>query len=252
LTPEQAAGAAKPSVLKLGGAFIECPRTLLRARQMGLSGWAFHVTGRGGVLGNVRTETVAAAIGIIAADAVADGWEAATRVATPSEVAAVSRTECCRWGIDYLAGRPQLGQLTELVDRVVCAADAAGMPLFAAWRALPVPADAAPAARAAVLLHLLFEFYTGANLMAVRAAGMTPVEILLAGPDGESLAVTYGWSPPYPPVGPLVRRRLWADSVTDRIAARAFTVLDSAERAELVGLLTNVLAGLRMTPSVPD
>ena len=68
MTPEQAAGAAKPSVLKLGGAFIESPRSLRRARQMGLSGWAFLVTCRGAVLGDVSAETVAAAIARAYAD----------------------------------------------------------------------------------------------------------------------------------------------------------------------------------------
>jgi hypothetical protein len=252
LTPEQAAGAARPSVLQLGGAFIECPRTLRRARQMGISGWAFFVTGRGAVLGGVRTETVAAAIGILAPDAVADGWESAVRVATPCEITEVARSECCRWGIDYLAGFGPVKRMTELLDPVVAAADVAGMPLFAAWRGMPVPADAAPAARAAVLLHLLFEYYSGAMLMAVRAAGMTPMEIIIAGPEGESSAVAYGWSPPYPPVGPLVRRRLWAESVADRIVARAFGVLGPVEREELVHLLGSALTNVRMSPPEPD
>lgn len=248
LTPEQAAGAARPSVSQLGAAFLECPRTLRRARQMGISGWAFFVTGRGAVLGAVRTETVAAAIGILEPDAVADGWDSATRVATPGELADVARAECCRWGIDYLAGFPSVGRLVELVEPVVLAADVTGMPLFAAWRGMPVPADAAPAARAAVLLHLLFEYHAGANLMAVRAAGMTSVEMIIAGPEGESGALTYGWSPPYPPVGPLVRRRLWAESVADRIMAHAFTVLDPAERTELVDLLGAASTSVRMSP----
>ncbi|MEO3817634.1 hypothetical protein [Plantactinospora sp. B24E8] len=252
MTPEQAATAARPSVLRLGGAFIECPRTLRQARRLGISGWAFFVTGRGAVLGDVRAETVAAAIGIVAPDAVADGWDSTAEVAKPSEVAEVSRAECCRWGIDYLAGLPQVGRLVELLTPVVAAADAVGMPLFAAWRGLPVPADAAPAARAAVLLHLLYEFYSGAALMAVRAAGMTPVEIILAGPEGESGAVAYGWSPPYPPVGPLVRRRLWVESVTDRIVSPAFGLLDPAERGELVNLLGGALSAVRMSPSRPD
>ncbi|MBE1486980.1 SCO6745 family protein [Plantactinospora soyae] len=252
MTPEQAAGAARPSVLQLGGAFIECPRTLRRARQMGISGWAFFVTGRGAVLGDVRTETVAAAIGILAPDAVADGWESAVRVASPCQVAEVARAECCRWGIDYLAGFPPVGRLIELVEPVVAAADVTGMPLFAAWRGMPVPADAAPASRAAVLLHLLFEYYSGASLMAARAAGMSPMEIILAGPEGESGAVAYGWSPPYPPVGPLVRRRLWAESVGDRIVAQAFGVLTAAQRSELVNLLGTASTGVRMAPPVPD
>ena len=47
---------------------------------------------------------------------------------------------------------------------------------------------------------------------------MTPLEAVLAGPDGEAGAVACGWPPPYPPVGPMVRRRLWAEAVTDRLA----------------------------------
>ena len=80
MTPVQAAGAAKRSVWELGGAFGESPPTLRRARLMGLSGWAFYVTGRAGALGDVRSDTVAAALGFISPDAVADGWEAAAQV----------------------------------------------------------------------------------------------------------------------------------------------------------------------------
>lgn len=252
LTPEQAAAAARPNVLGLGGAFLECPRTLRRVRRMGFSGWAFSVTGRGAVLGDVRAETVAAAIGIIAPDAVADCWDSAAEVAKPSKVAEVSRAECCRWGTDHLGGLPQVARLAELAESVVTAADPAGMPLFAAWRGLPPPVDAPPAARAAVLLHLLYEYHSGAILIAVRAAGMSPVEIVLAGPEGESGAVAYGWSPPYPPVGPLVRRRLWVESVADRIVSPAYGVLAPAERVELVTLLDTALTAVRNAPSHPD
>lgn len=240
MTPEQAATAAKPGVLELGGAFSEDPRTLRRARLMGLSGWAFYVAGRGGALGDVRTDTVAAALGFIAAEAVVDGWEAARRVVPPMDVAAARLAECCRWGIDNLGDFPRLDRLTELVQRLVVSADPAGMPLFAAWRAMPVPDDA-PAARAAVLLHLLREYRGGGHLLAVRASGLTPLEAIIAGPDGEAGAVAFGWQPPYPPIGPLVRRRMWAEAVTDRISSSAFAVLESSERVELVGLLDSAL-----------
>lgn len=251
MTPEQAAGAAKPSVLKLGGAFIESPRSLRRARQMGLSGWAFLVTCRGAVLGDVSAETVAAAIGLFAPEAVADGWEAALRVTNPIKVAEVSRAECGQWGIDHLSAR-QAERLVRLIEPVVQRADAAGMPLFAAWRATPVAADAPEPARAAILLHLLFEYFNGAGLIAVRAAGMTPVEALLAGPEGEALAMTYGWSPPYPPVGPLVRRRLWVESATDRIAAPAFAALTATERGELINLLGEARASVGTPAADPS
>lgn len=136
------------------------------------------------------------------------------------------------------AARPLPGteRLSALVERAVVAAEASAMPLFAAWRAMPLP-DLSPGARSAAGLRLLREHFTGAYLLAVRAAGMTPLEAVLAGPEGEAGAVACGWPPPYPPIGPLVRRRLWAEAVTNRLVAPAFTALGPADGAELVELL---------------
>ncbi|MEH1014117.1 hypothetical protein V6U90_13525 [Micromonospora sp. CPCC 206060] len=248
MTPEQTAAASKPAVIEVGGAFHQCPGTLHRARLLGISSWAFYVAGRGGALGDVRAETVAAALGFIAPDAVADGWDAALRVATPVEVATASYAECCRWGIEHLTAVPGLDRLVELTGRAVAAADPAGLPLFAAWRTMPVP-DEAPGARAAAHLHLLRELFIGAHLVAARAGGMTPLAAVVAGPEGPAGAVACGWPPPYPAVAPLVRRRIWAESVTDRLASAAFAVLDPAERVELVDLLVAARTRLRPDPT---
>lgn len=244
VTPELTAAAGRQAVQELGGAFTECPKTLRRAREMKLSGWAFYIAGRGGALGDVRSDTVAAALGFIAPEAVNDGWDAARRVLPPAEVAAQSLAECCRWGTEHLGGFGGLRRLVELAERAVLAADPSGMPLFAAWRAMPVPAEG-PGARAAVLLHLLREHRCGGHLLAIRVAGLTPLEAIISGPDGEAGAVAFGWQPPYPPLGPLVRRRAWAEAVTDRIAGQAFRVLDAIERVELLGLLETLLAEYR-------
>ncbi|SCE74818.1 SCO6745 family protein [Micromonospora mirobrigensis] len=244
MTPEQVAAASKPTVLELGDVFSRCPGTLRRARLLGISGWAFYVTGRAGALGDVRAETVAAALGFIAPDAVADGWDAAARTVRPIEVAAANLAECCRWGGQQLGPLPGVARLAELLHRVVGAADATGMPLFAAWRAMPVPEDG-PGARAAVGLLLLREHFAGAYLLAVRAGGMSPVEAVLAGPEGAAGAAACGWPPPYPPVGPLVRRRLWAEAVTDRLTSAAFRSLGPGERVELLELLTTIRGQLR-------
>ncbi|GAA4567250.1 hypothetical protein GCM10023176_19050 [Micromonospora coerulea] len=244
MTPEQVAAASKPLVLELGEAFSRCPGTLRRARLLGISGWAFYITGRAGALGDVRAETVAAALGFIAPDAVADGWDAAARTVPPLEVAAANLAECCRWGVQHLSAAPGVARLVGLLERTVDAAEASGMPLFAAWRAMPVP-DRSPGARTAVALLLLREHFAGAYLLAVRAAGMSPLEAVLAGPEGEAGAAACGWPPPYPPVGPLVRRRLWAEAVTDRLASAAFRVLAPGEGAELLDLLTAARLHLR-------
>lgn len=239
MTPEQAAANARPGLATIVGAFAESPQTLRRARVLGLSGWAYHVSARAGALGAVRPETVAAAIGFIAPDAVTDGWEAAARTTPPAEVAEWHLHELCRWGAENLASFPRLARLLELSTQVVSAVDGAGLPLFAAWRAMRLP-EPDPAARAAAALHLLHEHRLGIHVVAVRASGLTPLEAIIAGPEGETGAVAFGWQAPYPPKGPLVRRLMWAESVADSLAGKAYATLDRNERAELLGLLQSL------------
>ena len=244
MTPEQAAANAKTGLATIVGAFAESPRTLRRARLLGLSGWAYHVSARAGALGDVRPETVAAAIGLIAPEAVIDGWEATAKASAPMEVATWHLHELCKWGTEQLGGFPRLGRLLELTRRLVAAVDYAALPLFAAWRAMPVP-DQDPGAQAAVMLHLLHEHRLGVHLLAVRASGLSPLQAIIAGPDGETGAVAFGWQPPYPPAGPIVRRLMWAESVADAVAGQAYASLDTAERVELVGLLESLSHRLR-------
>jgi len=244
VTPEQTAAAAYPAVREFGNAFAEDARTLRRARQLGLTGWAFYVAGRGGVLGDVDPETLAAALGFVAADAVRDGWEAARRVVAPRQIAEHHLAECCRWGRDKFEDLPGASRLAELARRVVVSADAGGLPLFAAWRAMPVPEDGV-GVRVAVLGRLLSEHRTGARLMAVRAAGLSPMEAVLAGPGGSAEAVSVGWQPPFPPQAPLLRKRVWADALTDRITGQAYRTLTVPERTELVELLGDAIRALR-------
>ncbi|WDZ86803.1 SCO6745 family protein [Micromonospora cathayae] len=244
MTPEQAAAAGRPIAVELGEAFSLSPAARRQARLLGISGWAFYVTARAGALGAVPAETAAACLGFVAPDAVAEGWDAATGVIDPRAVAAVNLAECCRWGDERLGGLPGVARLADLLHRTVTAAEAGALPLFAAWRGMPVPADT-PGARAAAGLHLLRELYLGAYLLAVRASGMTPLEATVAGTEGEAGAMAAGWPPPYPPVGPLVRRRLWAEAATDRMVSSAYRALRPAERVELVDLLTAAQRHLR-------
>jgi hypothetical protein len=243
--PDQAAALSRGSVQELGGAFAEDPKSLRRARQLGLTGWSFYVAGRGGALGDVRPDTVAAALGFISADAVRDGWDTARRVTTPSQVAEQHLAECCRWGRERLTGYPGLARLIDLTERIVVGADAAGLTLFGAWRSMPIPDDG-EGARAAVLAKLMLEHRDSAHLVSIRAAGLTPLEALIASPEGEAAAVAYGWPPPYPPLGPLLRKRIRADLITDRIVGEAYAVLDVAERAEVVRLLAGAVDRCRV------
>jgi hypothetical protein len=241
VNPEVAAGFAKRPLAQLDTAWSTAAPTLRRARQLELSGWAFYVAGRGGVLGDdARAETVTAAIGTIAPDAVRAGWDAARKVG-PSEVAASRLAECARWGDEHLCDLPGLDRLVELAGRVVEGADAAALPLFAAGRAAPRP-DGGAGARAAILTHLLRELRAGALLVASRACGLSPVELVIACQEGEEEAVTQGWQPPFPARITLLRRYAYADALADRIAGQAYAVLKPAERGELVAALTAAAA----------
>jgi hypothetical protein len=245
VTPDQTAAATRAAVHELGGAFAECPKTLRRARQLGLTGWSFYVAGRGGALGDVRPDTVAAALGFIADEAVRDGWDTARRITPPSQIAAQHLAECCRWGREKLDGFPGVNRLVALAERVVLAADPAGLTLFAAWRSMPMPEDG-PGARAAALTKLLREYRSGAHLLAIRAGGLTPLEALVASTDGEAAAVAYGWQPPFPMIEPLLRRRIRADLIADRIVGEAYQVLDVTERIELARLFDEAVGLIRV------
>jgi hypothetical protein len=241
VTPELCATATKRAVLALGAAFALNPASRERARGLGLSRWSLYVAGRAGVLGHdVRPDTVAAALGFVAPEAVRRGWEP-TQVIGPVTVAELCLDEWCRHGTRVFSGVAGVERLVALAGRVALAADAGAMPIFAAWRAMPIPDDD-PGAQLAVLLHLLREHRVGAQLLAVRSAGLRPVEALVAGPEGEAGAQAYGWEPPFPPRMPLLRRFVHADGVADRIVAQSMRELSPAERAELVTLLRIAMA----------
>jgi hypothetical protein len=223
----------------LGSAYAECPKTLRTARELGLTGWSFFVAGLGGALGDVHPDTVAAALGFIARDAVRDAWAAARQVQPVACIAAQNLAQCCRWGSEKLDGLAAAESLADLTARIAAGVDETGMPLFAAWRAMTAQilgAEITAGARIAVQMNLLRHHRAAAHLMAVRTTGLTPLEAIISGPEGEAGAVAFGWQAPYPAIGPLMRRRAFAEALTDRICGPAYAVLTVVERAEFVRL----------------
>ena len=146
----------------------------------------------GGVLGDdVRPETVTAALGLIAPGRGTgrlgggpQGRPGHGRRLAAGRVRPVGRRATLRGG--------RTSAWSSWPSGWSSAADAVAMPLFAAARAMPAP-DGGPGARAAVLAHLLREHRAGAMLVAVRACGLRPVEAIIAGPEGEQEAITFGW-----------------------------------------------------------
>ncbi len=242
MTPEETAAAVKAAVQRVGGAFMTAPETVERGRQLGYDPWGFYYAGRGGVLGDVDADVVAAVFAFMPATSVRTGWEKARAVSTP-DVTMRHYAECCHhWARTHLAHVPGLDRLCVLARCVVDAADVAGIPLFAGWRSVPVPDD--PPARAAHLLHVLREHRGGLHVVSVLATGLTPLEAVIAGKHGTTNAKFYGWPEPYPDPEPIEGRREAAEALTDELAGAAYAALDEGERDELADLAGTALAGL--------
>jgi hypothetical protein len=95
---------------------------------------------------------------------------------------------------------------------------------------------------------MMRELRAGALLIAARSCGLTAVETIIAGPEGEEEAITFGWQPPFPARTPLMRRFLYAEALADRIAGQAYASLRAAERLDLVRVLTAAADQTRAIP----
>ncbi len=233
--------AAKHVVAGLGGAFMISSEAKAAGTEHGYRGWQLYVAGRIGVLGDVGPEVVAATLGFHEPGLVRSAWTGAARVA-PATTTAARYVEVCRaWGRHRYARVPELDRLADLLEQVTAVADPAGWPLFAAWRAQPLPDDAA--GRVVQLLQVLREHRGGAHLSAVRAAGLRPVEAVVTGAGGARNATFFGWPDPLPEATDDLRARLArAEAATDEQVAPAYAVLDTAGREDLLRLLPALAA----------
>jgi hypothetical protein len=78
------------------------------------------------------------------------------------------------------------------------------------------------------------------HLLAVTAAGLSPLEVMLTS-DGAGQARFFGWGTEFPDVSRLLDRRRQAEDSTDRMASavyeRAFSPPERAEFADLTAKL---------------
>lgn len=240
---QETATAARDTVVEFGGAFMTSAEAKAAGKEHGYRGWQLYMAGRAGVLGDVPVEVVEAAIGFFDPGLVRFGWEGGRAVAPLPETVRRYVEVCRAWGRHRLGELPEADRLADLLGAVVSAADAAGWPLFAAWRAQPLPDDTP--ARVAQLLQVLREHRGGAHLGAVRACGLQPLEAVVAG-EGPEEARFFGWRGDLPVLDDDIRsRRAAAEELTDAQVAPAYAVLDGTERADLLRLLGELAAVAR-------
>ncbi|MCY7364474.1 MAG: hypothetical protein LH469_04050, partial [Frankiaceae bacterium] len=144
LTPGQTAAAVKDAVGGWGLAWMSDAGVRARGKaEHGLRGRPLYHLGRAGALGDVSVEAVIAVEAFFPPEVVRAAWDEGRALMEPLEAARAYAGYCSDLFRERYGDRPELDRLVALLEKVVDGAEPAGLPLFAAWRALPRPADAA-------------------------------------------------------------------------------------------------------------
>jgi hypothetical protein len=161
-------------------------------------------------------------------------WEQGQPVHGARKGAELYAEQIHQWARDHLKDAPNLERLAELGQKVIEATPNNGLPLFAGWKAMPLPADAP--ARAMQILITLRELRGSVHLAAVTAAGLTPVECHLLN-KGPEYCAFFGWPEPFPSVDHLKDKREEVEELTNqRVAAIWGAALSADEAQELAQL----------------
>jgi hypothetical protein len=239
LTPAETAAAVKGPIGAWGFTWMADADLRARAKaELGLRGRPLYHLGRCGVLGDVPADVVVAVEAFFPPDVVRRAW--ADRAGNdPADVARWYASGCADLARRRLPDDERVARCAALAERAVDAADPAGLPLFAATRLLPRPDDAP--GRLGVLLNALREHRGSVHAAAVAAMGIPPLAAIVAGSYGEANARFFEWPEPYPDPAPWRARWDATEDLTAAAAALPYDALDSAERAELAGLVGALL-----------
>ncbi|MFC3449636.1 SCO6745 family protein [Amycolatopsis speibonae] len=170
------------AVQVLGGKFMTSPELAEVEAEVGLPPRTLYLRGRSAVLGDPPPKVVAELFGIF------PSWlfefalpPAMAALDAASAVRAYARSSA-KWAHVSLSGADDPGRLADLLFRLVDAADASGLALFAGWQLADRPED--DVERLAFALMVFREFRGGVHFAALRAVGLTVSEAVVADPEG--------------------------------------------------------------------
>lgn len=242
MTPEDCAAKTTTAVSGMASYFMLDGNTYKIGAGQGYAGLDFYAAGRAGVLGDADPDQVVTSFGFMEPGTVRGWLDQARAVAPPTQTAAAFLACGHAWADEHLGDDVDWARLADLVGRVNAAADDAGLPLFAAWRAAPEPADRDDKVLALHRFHVLRELRNEIHVAAVRDAGLAPVEAVVV--KSPAMAPMFGWSD-LPEVDDDLRARHdQAEAETNRRIASAYAALDEGERDELVALCEAALASV--------
>ncbi|MDA8274333.1 MAG: hypothetical protein M0029_03010 [Actinomycetota bacterium] len=240
MTTDELISRACPLINDLGYRYYFVPETRAQGEALGLDVFQFYFLGRGGALGDVDAAVVHSAFGYFNPAVVEAMWASGSEKVSPRDAAAAHFACAAALGRSRLAGLAGLPEFCAAAERVVAAAEPAGLTLFAAFRQAPLVED--PEGRALQLVAVLRELRGSAHLVAVRASGLSDkVAHFLTRPEAMTL---FGW-----PEGDVPEvddshhaAREAAEAMTDRMVAPAFGVLDAAGADALVAGIEAIAA----------
>jgi hypothetical protein len=233
MTPEELVGDACPKIGALGSAFYFTPETVARGKELGLDGFRFYFLGRGGVLGDVEPAVVQSAFGYFDLGLATKMWNSARERAsiTEREVGRTYVVASQEFGRRKFADLPGLDAFCNAAESVTASMHPAGLTLYAALAAEPLPDDTP--ARAMQLVTVLRELRGSIHLLAVVAAGISPMVAHYYRRPGDF--TTFGYSEDGVPTitGEIEEAMSAVDAHTDRLMCQAFGVLGETERTSL-------------------
>jgi hypothetical protein len=231
MDPLAAATATAAAVSTVGSHFMLDGNTYKRGAELGFAGLDFYIAGRGGVLGDVDADVVSAAFAFFEPGNVRTLWDQARAVMPPAKAASEFAACAAAWADAHVPDDLDAARLADLAGRVAADARPACAPVFAGWRAMPVPA--APKAAAVHQMNVLRELRNGLHSAAVVSAGLSPLQALSV--KSPHMVALFGWPEAAPTDG---LAPVWdgAEARTTEAIAHAYEGLDDAERAELAEL----------------
>ncbi|MFE9045560.1 hypothetical protein ACFYOG_32240 [Streptomyces sp. NPDC007818] len=193
-------------------------------------GRGFYCRGRFGALGEAPASVVQAVQGFLGPDLVTTGWRSGRPVMPALEAVACYAEAVRTWGRAHIPGDVDVEHFNLLAQRLIDAADADAMPLFAGWRAQPCPVDD-PVGAAMQRVHVLREHRGACHLAAVRLSGLSGREAMVIN-LGVEQAAHYGWQEPLPVAPSLLPRWQRAERLTDELQAPLYAALTKRQRTE--------------------
>ncbi|MBE8524883.1 hypothetical protein ILP97_46665 [Amycolatopsis sp. H6(2020)] len=237
-TVEGAAGLAnriRAVVQVLGGRFMTSPELAAVEAEVGLPPRSLYVRGRSAVLGDVPPKVAAELFGIF------PHWlfefvlpPAAAALDAPAAVRAYAESSA-RWSRVSLSAVPEPGRLAELLCRVVDAADASGLALFAGWKNAERPTG--DVERLGFALMVFRELRGGLHFAALRALGLSVPEAVIADPEGGRARLL---------------RTAWPEDAADELVVSAERKPDLRDRWYRAEALTDDRIGELLASALPE